>query len=75
MKQTVYINGEFALKNKAKMSIFDRGFLFADTTYEVCAIPNGKLVDNEAHIQHLHRSLNARDMTSPSPDKKTKHYD
>jgi D-alanine transaminase len=33
------------LKPKGKISIFDRGFLFADGVYEVSAVVNGKLVD------------------------------
>lgn len=34
----------------------DRGFLFADGIYEVSAVINGKLVDNDLHMQRLVRS-------------------
>ena len=39
----VYLNGEFLSESEAKLSIFDRGFLFADGVYEVTAVVNGKL--------------------------------
>jgi D-alanine transaminase len=35
----------------------ERGFLFADGIYEVSAVLNGRLVDNEAHLARLDRSL------------------
>ena len=44
-------------KNEGKISIFDRGFLFADGVYEVTAVIGGKLVDYEPHMERLDRSL------------------
>ena len=46
----VYVNGEFLPEDEAKISVFDRGFLFADGVYEVSTILDGKLVDNGAHL-------------------------
>ena len=63
--RTVYVNGEFVPEDEAKISVFDRGFLFADAVYEVTAILNGKLVDNDGHLTRLERSLNELDMKSP----------
>ncbi|WP_319484378.1 D-amino-acid transaminase [uncultured Cohaesibacter sp.] len=57
MSRTVYVNGEFLPEEDAKISIFDRGFLFADGVYEVSTILDGKLVDNAAHLARLQRSL------------------
>ena len=34
----VYVNGEFFLKKEASISVFDRGFLFSDSVYEVTAV-------------------------------------
>src|SRR5438046_2330757 len=42
---------------EAKVSILDRGFLFADGIYEVSAVLDGKLVDNASHLARLERSV------------------
>jgi len=57
MVRTVYVNGEYLPETEGKISIFDRGFLFADGVYEVSAVVNGKLVDYDAHMERLGRSL------------------
>jgi D-alanine transaminase len=57
MARIVYVNGEFLPEEQGKVSIFDRGFLFADGVYEVTPVVNGKLVDYDAHVERLHRSL------------------
>ena len=63
--RTVYVNGEFVAENEAKISVFDRGLLFADAVYEVSAIIDAKLIDNDAHIDRLQRSLSELGMSSP----------
>ncbi len=45
MSRTVFVNGSYLPESEGKISIFDRGFLFADGVYEVTAVVNGKLVD------------------------------
>jgi D-alanine transaminase len=35
MSRTVYVNGNYLPEEEAKVSVFDRGFLFADGVYEV----------------------------------------
>ncbi|MEZ5801066.1 MAG: D-amino-acid transaminase [Nitratireductor sp.] len=57
MSRTVYVNGEFLDEENAKISVFDRGFLFADGVYEVSSVIDGKLIDNAAHMARLRRSL------------------
>src|SRR5438876_7042502 len=42
---------------EAKVSILDRGFLFADGIYEVAAVLDGKLIDNASHLARLQRSV------------------
>jgi D-alanine transaminase len=52
-----YVNGSFGPLADAKVSVLDRGFLFADGIYEVSAVLDGKLVDNDAHLARLARSV------------------
>jgi D-alanine transaminase len=52
-----YVNGSFVPLSEAKVSILDRGFLFADGIYEVAAVLDGKLVDNASHLARLKRSV------------------
>jgi D-alanine transaminase len=52
-----YVNGSFVPLSEAKVSILDRGFLFADGIYEVAAVLGGKLVDNASHLARLKRSV------------------
>lgn len=57
MDRVVYVNGEYPMEADAKISIFDRGFLFGDGVYEVVPVVNGQLVDKEYFLQRLDRSL------------------
>lgn len=66
MSRIVYVNGEYLPEEDAKISVFDRGFLFADGVYEVSAVINGKLVDNDAHMARLSRSMAELKMTPPA---------
>lgn len=68
MSRTVYVNGDFVPEEDAKISVFDRGFLFADGVYEVSSVLNGKLVDNAAHLARLRRSLTELEMPAPASD-------
>ena len=65
MTRTVYVNGEYVPENEAKVSIFDRGFLFADGVYEVTSVLNGKLIDFDGHAKRLDRSLTELEMKNP----------
>ncbi len=57
MSRIVYVNGSYVPEEQGKISIFDRGFLFADGIYEVTAVVNGRLVDYAAHMERLEWSL------------------
>lgn len=70
MSRIVYVNGEFVPEEEAKISVFDRGFLFADGVYEVSSVIDGKLVDNAAHIARLERSLRELKMDWPCSKEK-----
>ena len=65
MSRIVYVNGEFLPEEAAKVSIFDRGFLFADAVYEVTSVLEGHLVDNRGHIARLRRSLESLRISMP----------
>ena len=68
MNRVVYVNGDFLPEQDAKISVFDRGFLFADAVYEVSTILDGKLVDNAAHLRRLARSLSELSMAPACSD-------
>ena len=68
MSRIVYVNGAFEPEEVAKVSVFDRGFLFGDAVYEVTAILEGKLVDFEGHLARLDRSLSEVNIPRPMPD-------
>ena len=59
MSRIVYVNGEYLPEEAATISVFDRGFLFADAVYEVTSVLEGRLVDNPGHLARLRRSLEA----------------
>eukprot|EP00752_Nemacystus_decipiens_P019093 g17149.t1 len=67
MTRIAYVNGEFLPLAEAKISVLDRGFLFADGVYEVTAVIDGKLVDNAPHLARLERSLGEIEMAHPVP--------
>ena len=53
----IFLNGQYIPEAEGKVSVFDRGFLFSDSVYEVVSVLDGKLVDFEGHVQRLARSL------------------
>lgn len=67
MSRTVYVNGDYLPEEDAKISVFDRGFLFADAVYEVSSVLGSKLIDNASHLTRLERSLGELKITAPMP--------
>jgi D-alanine transaminase len=67
MTRTAYINGAFIAEAEATVSIFDRGFLFADGVYEVIAVVDGRFVDDGPHLDRLDRSLHEIQLVLPMP--------
>ncbi len=65
MSRIVYVNGEYLPEEAAKVSVFDRGFLFADAVYEVTSVLGGKLIDFAGHAARLSRSLGELEMENP----------
>ncbi len=68
MGRIVYVNGAYLAEEDAKVSIFDRGFLFADGVYEVTSVLDGKLLEFDGHATRLKRSLSELKMDCPVSD-------
>ncbi|WP_296745586.1 D-amino-acid transaminase [Mesorhizobium sp.] len=67
MGRIVYSNGDFRPEEDARVSIFDRGFLFGDAIYEVTAVLAGRLIDNDLHLDRFERSLASLSIPMPVP--------
>lgn len=65
MTRIVYVNGQYLPEHEATVSIFDRGFLFADGVYEVTSVLDSKLIDFAGHSKRLQRSLSELEMDNP----------
>jgi D-alanine transaminase len=65
MSRIVHVNGAFLPEDQAVVSVFDRGFLFADGVYEVTSVLGGKLIDFAGHCARLDRSLRELGMANP----------
>ena len=60
-----YLNGEFLPLSEARISPLDRGFLFADSVYEVLPAFAGRMFRFQEHFDRLARSLG--EIRIPSP--------
>lgn len=65
MSRIAYVNGWFGPLEEARVSVLDRGFLFADGIYEVSAVLDGRLIDNDAHLARLQRSVGEIELALP----------
>ncbi|WOF73785.1 D-amino-acid transaminase [Parvibaculaceae bacterium PLY_AMNH_Bact1] len=65
MTRIAYVNGCYAPHASAAIHIEDRGFQFADSVYEVCAVVNGHLIDEQWHFDRLQRSLDQLEIQIP----------
>lgn len=62
---TVYLNGVYLPLQDAKISVLDRGFLFADGVYEVIPAYDGRMLRLEEHLRRLQTNLNAIRLDEP----------
>lgn len=53
----VYFNGNWMKPEEAKISVFDRGFMFGDGIYEVTPFYEGKAFQLEEHLKRLQYCL------------------
>ncbi|MGH7654418.1 MAG: D-amino-acid transaminase [Gemmatimonadaceae bacterium] len=54
---SVYLNGDFTPKDRAMVSVDDRGFIFGDGIYEVVRVIDGRIFEWDAHAERLARGL------------------
>ena len=71
MEKIAYVNGSYLPLSEAKVSVLDRGFLFADGIYEVAAVLDGKLIDNTSHLARLERSVGEIKLPLPATNSST----
>ena len=57
MPGVVYLNGEYLPRERATLSVDDRGFIFGDGIYEVTRVVNGRLFEAERHMRRLEYGL------------------
>jgi len=65
--KTVYLNGKKVSEDAARVSIFDRGFQFGDSVYEVIRCYNGVPFLLDEHLERLERSLGELKIPLPNP--------
>jgi D-alanine transaminase len=66
VSDTVYLNGAWLPRDRAVVSVDDRGFLFGDGVYEVLRAVEGRCIDGERHFQRLSRSLAELELPDPA---------
>ncbi len=59
MEELAYVEGQFVPLSEARISITDRGFVFADGVYEVIAAYHGRAYRLEEHLARLAASAQA----------------
>jgi len=60
-----FLNGDFVPLKDAKVSVLDRGFIFADGIYEVIPVFSGKIFRLEHHLSRLNNNLTAIKIQNP----------
>lgn len=65
MPRVAYVNGRYVDHRLAAVHVEDRGYQFADGVYEVINLFRNRLIDEEAHLDRLDRSLGELDMGWP----------
>lgn len=65
--QIVNVNGEIIAPELAKVSVFDRSFLYGDSLYEVARTYDGKFFAMRDHLDRLHKSAELCHMVLGQP--------
>lgn len=68
MPARVNVNGEIVLPGEAKVSVFDRGFLYGDSVYEVVRTYGLACFELEAHLRRLRASADRIGLRLPWAD-------
>ena len=61
----ININGDLLHRSKAKISVFDSGFLLGDGVWEGIRLHNSKLVFINEHLERLFNSANGISIDIP----------
>jgi len=61
----VYLNGDFVAADQAKVSVFDRGFVFGDGIYEVIPVYGSRPFRLPQHLRRLQTNLDAVHIANP----------
>ncbi len=59
MGESVYVNGKFVPQSEAKVSVFDRGYLYGDGVFEGIRGYNGRIFRLDQHLERLYRGAKA----------------
>jgi branched-chain amino acid aminotransferase len=62
-----YINGEYVPRDRARISVFDFGFLRGDAVFDTTSAWNGRIFKLDAHLDRLDLSLRAVRIPCPLP--------
>ena len=65
MSRIAYVNGRYLRHAEAQVHVEDRGYQFSDGVYEVILIKNGKMIDEEQHLERLKKSLSSLEINPP----------
>jgi D-alanine transaminase len=65
MSRIAYVDGVYQPIDMPGIHVEDRGYQFADGVYEVCAVHNTRLIDEDAHLDRLERSLAELGIAAP----------
>ena len=57
MNYEIWLNGEYVLRNEAKISMLDRGFRVGDVVFDTSRTFDGKVFRLRDHLDRLYRSL------------------
>ena len=64
---TVYLNGEFVAEEQAKVSVFDRGFLYGDSVFETMRVCNRRLFRWHQHMERFQKGIDFLKLRCPLP--------
>ncbi len=72
MSLWVYIDGKYVLKEEAKISVFDHGFLYGDGVFEGIRAYQGRVFKLDKHLQRLYNSAKAITLKIPLKEEELK---
>ena len=61
----IYVNGSFFIRNEAKISVFDSGYLVGDGIWEGIRLTKGRLVFLEEHLNRLWQAAKSTSINLP----------